>query len=114
MVESALSVASPTIREVWPTCCEISEIEADSFSAAPATVVTEEEAFSEALEKYPDGDTVPEATFRLAFSHYLDGDTQQAIEVATALGELPLTWDATYVEAGRYWAARWLWRRARK
>lgn len=61
----------------------------------------------EGLEKYPDGDTVPEATWRLAFSHYLEGDPDLAIEVATALSELPLTWDAPHVEAGRYWAARW-------
>ena len=61
----------------------------------------------EGLEKYPDGDTVPEATWRMAFSHYLDGETGKALEVATALSELPRTWDAVHVEAGMYWKARW-------
>jgi soluble lytic murein transglycosylase len=60
-----------------------------------------------ALADFPAGDTVPEATWRLAFSLYVDGDPEQAIEVAEALGELPLSSDAVHVQAGRYWAARW-------
>jgi soluble lytic murein transglycosylase len=60
-----------------------------------------------ALEVFPDGDTVPEATWRLAFSLYMDGDPSGAIEVAEALGQLPLKEDAVHVQAGRYWAARW-------
>ena len=60
-----------------------------------------------ALEAFPEGDTVPEATWRLAFSLYMDGDAEGAIEVAEALGELPLEGDAVHVQAGRYWAARW-------
>ena len=60
-----------------------------------------------ALDEFPEGDTVPEATWRLAFSLYLDGDPEQAIEVADALGRLPLGSDAVHVPGGRYWAARW-------
>ncbi len=60
-----------------------------------------------ALEEFPEGDTVPEATWRLAFSLYIDGDPEQAIEVAEALGNLPLGSDVVHVQAGRYWAARW-------
>lgn len=61
----------------------------------------------EALETHPDGDTVPESTWRLAFSYYLDGNPAEAITVANALAELPRQWDAVHTEAGRYWAARW-------
>jgi soluble lytic murein transglycosylase len=65
------------------------------------------ERWSRALETYPSGDTVPEATWRLAFAHYLDGEPQRAIEIADRLGSLPLDGDALLVTAGTYWAARW-------
>jgi soluble lytic murein transglycosylase len=63
--------------------------------------------WEEALERFPTGDTVPEALLRLAFARYLDGDPEDAREIATRLGRLPLDGDATSVQAGRYWAARW-------
>ncbi len=59
------------------------------------------------LDAYPDGDTVGEATWRLAWSLWLQGDTDGAIDVADALGRLPVRSDAVSVAAGRYWAARW-------
>jgi soluble lytic murein transglycosylase len=60
-----------------------------------------------ALEEFPAGDTVPEATFRLAFALYLGGQGEEARKVAFALGNLPLDGDSVHVAAGRYWAARW-------
>lgn len=61
----------------------------------------------EALERFPTGDTGPEAIWRLAFSLYLSGDGVEARNVAARLGALPLSVDAVHVAAGRYWAARW-------
>lgn len=61
----------------------------------------------EALEAFPEGDTGPEAIWRLAFSLYLQGKGDEAREVARRLGALPLEVDAVHVAAGRYWAARW-------
>lgn len=63
--------------------------------------------WEEALQKYPDGDTVPEAAWRLAFSFYLEGRPAEAIAAADRLAALPPTWDAVHVDAGRYWSARW-------
>ena len=59
------------------------------------------------LERFPEGDTVPESTFRLAWTHYLAGDADTAKAVAAELARLPLDADATHVVAGRYWKARW-------
>jgi soluble lytic murein transglycosylase len=64
--------------------------------------------WEEGLDAFPEGDTVPEATWRLAFSLYLDGKPGEAIAIAERLGALSLAGDATHVQAGRYWAARWL------
>lgn len=61
----------------------------------------------EALERFPEGDTGPEAIWRLAFSLYLEGKPDEARRVAERLGALPLGTDAVHVAAGRYWAARW-------
>lgn len=66
------------------------------------------EAWAAGLEAYPTGDTVPEATWRMAFSHYLEGEPAEAREVAQALYALPLEVDPVHVVAGKYWAARWL------
>lgn len=63
--------------------------------------------WEEGLAEHPEGDTVPEALLRLAFSRYVDGDTADARAIAAKLGALPLDGDATSVQAGRYWAARW-------
>lgn len=61
-----------------------------------------------ALDEHADGDTVPEATFRLAFSLYDAGRTDEARATALKLGALPQGVDEVNVLAGRYWAARWL------
>lgn len=63
--------------------------------------------WARALEEHPEGDTVPEATLRLAFARYDAGDTAAAIEIAERLAALPLSGNADNVQAGRYWAARW-------
>jgi soluble lytic murein transglycosylase len=63
--------------------------------------------WEEALAEHPEGDTVPEALLRLAFSRYMEGDPADARAIAAKLGALPLEGDATSVQAGRYWAARW-------
>lgn len=60
-----------------------------------------------ALDELPDGDTTPESTWRLAWSWYLDGDPERAIQIAERLGALSRHGDRRHVEAGRYWAARW-------
>ena len=60
-----------------------------------------------ALDTFPDGDMTPESTWRLAWSHYLAGEPDKAVEIADRLGALPLRGDRRHVEAGRYWAARW-------
>jgi soluble lytic murein transglycosylase len=59
------------------------------------------------LEAFPAGDTAPEATWRLAWSLYLQGKPDEAIATADALGKLPVLADAVSVAAGRDWAARW-------
>lgn len=65
------------------------------------------DAWREALERFPSGDTVPEAAFRRAFTLYDTGRTTEAIAVAEALGALDPAQDEVHVFAGRYWAARW-------
>jgi soluble lytic murein transglycosylase len=60
----------------------------------------------EAMDNKVAGDTIPEAAFRLAFALYLEGRPDEAREVATKLGALPVTRDALHIAAGRYWAAR--------
>ncbi len=61
----------------------------------------------EALERFPAGDTSPEASWRLAWSLYVQGKPDAAIAAADALGALDPTADAGHVAAGQYWAARW-------
>jgi soluble lytic murein transglycosylase len=70
-------------------------------------LVSARQMFDAALTNYPNGDTVGEATWRLAWSHYLDGDGAKAREVALRLGALQVDVDSVHVGAGRYWAARW-------
>jgi len=60
-----------------------------------------------ALDTYPEGDTVPEATLRLAFDRYLANLPDDARALAARLGALPLQGDPVHVLAGRYWKARW-------
>jgi len=78
----------------------IAQQEAGDLKAAQAL-------WGRALKDFATGDTVPESTWRLAWSHYLDGNTDEAIVQAEALGRLPLDQGAVDVAAGRYWAARW-------
>ncbi len=66
------------------------------------------ETWLRGLDAFPEGDTVPEASFRVAFSYYLAGQPEQARDVARVLGALPLSGSAVQVAAGRYWHARWL------
>lgn len=63
-----------------------------------------QEVWRKALDTLPEGDTVPEATWRLAWSLYLQGDTKGAIEIARRLAALG---DTEHSDAGSYWAARW-------
>ena len=60
-----------------------------------------------AAETYPEGDLVPEALFRLAWSLYAEGRGEDARAAAAALGSREVTSDTLYVDAGRYWAGRW-------
>ena len=60
-----------------------------------------------ALSDFSDGDTVPEATFRLAFHLYDAGRPDEAIEVADKVANLPPGVDPDHVIGGAYWAARW-------
>ncbi|MCB9665525.1 MAG: transglycosylase SLT domain-containing protein [Alphaproteobacteria bacterium] len=63
--------------------------------------------WAEALERFPDGDTVPEAAFRLAFTRYEQGRTDEALEVVDRLATWDQALDEVHVPAARYWAARW-------
>jgi soluble lytic murein transglycosylase len=65
------------------------------------------EAWQRGLDELPDGDMTPEAAWRLAWSHYVEGHPAEAVAVADRLAELPLASDHRHVESGRYWAARW-------
>ena len=65
------------------------------------------EWWERALKEHPEGDTVPEATLRLAFARYDQGDPQGAVATAEALAKLPINGNAVNVDAGDYWAARW-------
>lgn len=63
--------------------------------------------WSRAVAEYPAGDTVPEARWRLAWTSYLEGDIEQAIQSAEHLAMSDLGVAGRFVGAGRYWAARW-------
>jgi soluble lytic murein transglycosylase len=65
------------------------------------------DVWGEALERFPDGDTVPEATWRLAFTQYELSRPQEARETARRLAALPAAQDRVNIRAGRYWRARW-------
>lgn len=60
------------------------------------------------LDQFPTGDMTPEATWRHAFSLYLEGRPEEARALAETLASLPSDSDFVHVAAGRYWAARWL------
>ncbi len=66
-----------------------------------------EAVWRRAVTDHPDGDTVPEATFRLAFTLYQRGATGEALTYADRLKTFPPSMDGVHVMAGWYWAARW-------
>jgi len=66
------------------------------------------EMWRRALESFAKGDTVPEAAFRLAFAHYLQGHTDEAVRYARRTMELDVRNDWYNALAGHYWASRWL------
>lgn len=60
------------------------------------------------VDSYPEGDMAGEGFWRLAWTHYLAGDTEQAIDWAERMvRDVPLAVDPVHVGAGKYWAARW-------
>jgi soluble lytic murein transglycosylase len=61
----------------------------------------------EALDRFPNGDTAPESTWRLAFALYESGEPAAAREMALRLAALDPSLDRVHVRAGAYWAARW-------
>ena len=63
--------------------------------------------WAKAAQDHPDGDMIPEALWRLAWSYYEQGDGEKAREIALQLGALDPAQDHFHVPAGRYWAARW-------
>lgn len=63
--------------------------------------------WQKALDEIPDGDMVPEALFRMAWTHYQEGNGAEAARIAAELGALPPSRDRFHVPAGMYWAGRW-------
>ncbi len=63
--------------------------------------------WKQAFEAYHEGDMVPEALWRVAWSHYLAGEPAEAIQAASQLGTLDPKLDRFHVPAGMYWAGRW-------
>lgn len=64
--------------------------------------------WSKQVETYPQGDMAAEGFWRLAWTHYLQGQTPKAIEWAERMVlELPITRDPVHHLGGRYWASRW-------
>ncbi len=60
------------------------------------------------VNRYPAGDMAGEAFWRLAWSHWLAGDTEKALAwTDRAVEELPLEADPVHHRAARYWSARW-------
>jgi soluble lytic murein transglycosylase len=64
--------------------------------------------WAEGVKKVPDGDLAAESFWRLAWGAYRAGKTDEAIQWAEkGAWEVPITADATHVQACLYWAARW-------
>ncbi len=60
------------------------------------------------VDAYPEGDMAGEGFWRLAWTHYLSGDVQTAIDWAERMTrDVPLAVDPVHVAGGKYWAARW-------
>jgi tetratricopeptide (TPR) repeat protein len=66
------------------------------------------DSWSRQVNRYPTGDMAGEAFWRLAWSHWLAGDTDKALAwTDRAVEELPLETDPIHHRAARYWSARW-------
>ena len=63
--------------------------------------------WTKAIDELPAGDMIPEAYFRLAWSHYEEGDGAEASRIAAVLGNMAPSRDRFHVPAGMYWAGRW-------
>ncbi|HJN74727.1 MAG TPA: transglycosylase SLT domain-containing protein [Myxococcota bacterium] len=70
-------------------------------------IVEARRLWQKAIDELPDGDMIPEAMFRTAWSHYQAGDGAEAARIAAELGKLPPSRDRFHVPAGMYWAGRW-------
>ncbi len=103
------AAAYAKLRELYPDHSMVDDAwTRGGISLLEAGQQREAEAWwRKALDEHPDGDTVPEASLRLAFARYDAGDPKGAIAIADRLAELPLGGNAASVEAGRYWSARW-------
>jgi soluble lytic murein transglycosylase len=67
-----------------------------------------QDLWTKQVETYPHGDLAAEGFWRLAWTHYLAGSTDQAISWAERMvREVPLGLDPVHRVGGRYWAARW-------
>ena len=66
------------------------------------------DSWARQVNRYPTGDMAGEAFWRLAWSHWLAGDTEKALAwTDRAVEELPLEADPVHHRAARYWSARW-------
>lgn len=63
--------------------------------------------WEQALVELPPGDRTAEAGFRLAWRHYVQGDTAEARRVADQVAAMPIASGRFDVPAARYWSARW-------
>lgn len=61
----------------------------------------------QAAEAEPQGDTVADGLFGLAFQAYLAGDGEEARQLAAVAAAIPAHGDWVDVLAARYWLARW-------
>lgn len=60
------------------------------------------------VDRYPAGDLAAEGFWRLAWTSWLNGNTDQAIAFAERMiWEVPFSSDPVHVMAASYWAARW-------
>lgn len=64
--------------------------------------------WARALQDFPEGDTTPDAAWRLAFAHYSAGRPGRALEVAEQLAALGEVSGKAVWAKGTYWRARWL------
>jgi soluble lytic murein transglycosylase len=64
--------------------------------------------WSTQADAYPTGDMAGEGFWRLAWSAYQAGETEEAVNWATRMvAEVPIHTDPVHVIGAKYWAARW-------